>query len=133
MLRVAAAAILASALGAGCHRGRPAKARAPIGSPCAADAVCGSGAAFHCASDHPGGYCEAVCRSDGDCPTGAVCVGGGVLANGACHHACAAAGDCRASEGYQCIRGESDASHDYCDPPGRSELARRLKGGEWRW
>ena len=121
-----------AAAGAGCHRSRS-PALLPIGAACADDAACGHGSRFRCAGDHPGGYCEAQCGSDGDCPAGSVCVGGGPLSKGDCHRACASSADCRASEGYRCIRGESDADRDYCDPPGRSELKRRLRGGAWRW
>lgn len=134
--RAALCALVAVAVGAatgGCHRAKSPPALRPIGAACANDAACGSSSAFHCASDHPGGYCELACGSDGDCPAGSVCVGGGALSRGDCHRACASTADCRASEGYRCIKGESDADHDYCDPPGRSELKRRLRGGAWRW
>ena len=130
---VALFAVAVAVAGGGCHRARPAATLRPIGAACASDAACGHGAAFRCATDHPGGYCELSCRSDGDCPAGAVCVGGGPLSKGDCHRACASASDCRASAGYRCIAGGEDAGHDYCDPPGRSELARRLRGGAWRW
>ena len=118
----------------GCHRGSPAVERQPIGAPCKSDAACGGGPTFHCATDHPGGYCEAACKSDRDCPSGSVCVGGDPISEGSCHRACDRARPemCRAAEGYRCIH-DGDASHDYCDPPGRSDVARRVRGGAWRW
>jgi len=128
-------ALLVAALCAiGCHRA-PSSERAPIGAACASDATCGTGPRFHCAADHPGGYCEAGCNSDRDCPAEAVCVGGAELSRGDCHQRCndATAKPCRTSEGYQCIAAGEDASHDYCDPPGRSALSRRLRGKAWRW
>lgn len=100
--------------------------RLPIGSPCAGDDACGAG--YHCATDHPDGYCEAACKRDGDCPGDAVCVGAGFLSRGDCHQSCASA--CRGS--YVCVTG-SEASRPYCDPPGRSDVARRLRGRAWRW
>ena len=118
---------------AGCRPHAPPTPRRPIGAACAADADCGAGASFYCATDHPGGYCEYACRRDRDCPSGAVCVGGGLLSKGDCHRPCAAASDCRAAEGYRCLAGEADARHDFCDTPGRSEVARRLRGRAWRW
>ena len=118
----------------GCHA-TPSVQRQPIGAPCQTDAACGSGPRFHCATDHPGGYCEAACNRDRDCPADAVCVGGGLIAKGDCHRRCSAAqpADCRAEEGYRCISGADDATHDYCDPPGRSEMSRRLRSRSWRW
>jgi hypothetical protein len=133
LLRCALAIVVAGVLG--CHRAPSPGERKAIGAPCQSDASCGAGPTFHCATDHPGGYCEASCRSDADCPLGAVCVGGDPISNGDCHRACerAQAESCRASEGYRCISAEHDASHDYCDPPGRSDVARRVRGGGWRW
>ena len=135
MTRAARLALVALAMGlaVGCSRGAPPVPRRPIGSPCAADADCGSAPAFYCATDHPGGYCEAWCRRDRDCPAGAVCVGAGYLSKGGCHTACAAASGCRADAGYQCIAAGQDASRAYCDPPGRSGLQRRLRDRAWRW
>jgi hypothetical protein len=111
----------------GCHRAPPAVARQPVGAPCTSDASCGG-------TDHPGGYCEATCKSDRDCPSGSVCVGGDPISEGDCHRVCdkAKPDAWRAGEGYRCIR-EGDASHDYSDPPGRSQIDRRLRGGAWRW
>ena len=126
------ALLLASLVMIGCHRAAP-KERAPIGAACTSDSVCGTSPTFYCATDHPGGNCETGCNSDGDCPPEAVCVGGTTLSKGDCHQRCTAAANCRSGEGYQCIAGGADASHDYCDPPGRSELARRLRGKAWRW
>jgi hypothetical protein len=128
------AALVAIVCAIGCHRAPPME-RAAIGAVCANDKTCGSSPTFHCATDHPGGYCEAECSSDRDCPAEAVCVGGAPLSKGACHQRCnePAARPCRTSEGYQCIAADEDASHDYCDPPGRSALSRRLRGKAWRW
>jgi len=110
------------------------QARQAIGSACVTDEACGSGPSFYCATDHPSGYCEAACNRDSDCPTGAVCVGGGLLTKGDCHQSCGAdsVAPCRASEGYACVSSK-DASHAYCDPPGRSDVARRARGRAWRW
>jgi hypothetical protein len=118
----------------GCHANPSVELR-PIGAPCHADADCGSGPAPRCATDHPGGYCEAACNHDRDCPDGAVCVGGGSISKGDCHRRCdgPAANGCRTAAGYRCIAAGDDASHEYCDPPGRSEMARRLRGRSWRW
>lgn len=129
----AAVVVAAVGLAAGCSRGARPVPRRPIGSPCAADADCGAARTFSCATDHPGGYCEASCRSDRDCPSDAVCVGGGYLATGGCHRACAAATGCRADEGYVCVAAGEEASHGYCDPPGRSGMQRRLRDRAWRW
>jgi hypothetical protein len=133
-LLIAVGLLLAVCAGA-CSR-TPSAERKPIGAACTSDAACGNGRAFSCAMDHPGGYCEAGCNTDGDCPAEAVCVGGTSISKGDCHKRCAAARaaqDCRTGEGYQCIAGGNDATQDYCDPPGRSELARRLRGKAWRW
>lgn len=89
----------------------------PIGSPCKASADCGSGK-FFCATDHPNGYCKAVCHSDADCPStspGSVCAGAGSVSPGECHKVCNAPADCRTSEGYVCKTMPTDASHAYCD------------------
>ena len=128
------ALLIASLIVVGCHRAPP-KERAAIGAACTSDTTCGTSPTFYCATDHPGGYCEAGCNSDRDCPPEAVCVGGTPLSKGNCHQRCneAVAKPCRSGEGYQCIAAGEDASHDYCDPPGRSELARRLRGKAWRW
>jgi hypothetical protein len=128
-----AALLVAVALAASACARPAGTQRQAIGSACADDAACGSGGRFHCATDHPGGYCEATCRRDADCGAGNVCVGGGVLSRGDCHVACAAASTCRSAEGYRCIAAGDDATHDYCDPPGRSEIARRIRGRAWRW
>jgi hypothetical protein len=120
---------------AACSRA-PSTERKPIGAACTTDSACGSSPTFYCEMDHPGGYCEAGCSEDRDCPADAVCVGGSSVSKGNCHKRCVAAGaarDCRVAEGYQCIAAAHDASQDYCDPPGRSELARRLRGKAWRW
>jgi hypothetical protein len=126
------ALLLASLVVIGCHRAPP-KEQAPIGAACTSDGACGTSPTFYCASDHPGGYCEAGCNSDRDCPSAAVCVGGTTLSKGDCHQRCQTAANCRRGDGYQCIAGGTDASSDYCDPPGRSELARRMRGKAWRW
>jgi hypothetical protein len=131
------AGIAAVCVASGCRRA-PGQERQPIGARCTNDAACGDGDAFHCATDHPGGYCEIACRGDRDCPRDAVCVGGGFLSKGDCHRRCgatasAASGECRVAEGYACVAAGDAASHDYCDPPGRSDLARRLRGRGWRW
>jgi hypothetical protein len=129
-------ALVVAAIGlGGCHRARSAVEQRPIGAPCRQDASCGTSPTFRCATDHPNGYCEAACTSDRDCPAGAVCVGGSPISKGDCHRACDAAHPdvCRTSEGYRCIPAAEDATHDYCDPPGRSDVARRLRGGGWRW
>ncbi len=132
-MRLGPVAVLVIIGAIGCHRA-PVVERQPIGAPCRSDAACGSRSTFFCATDHPGGYCEAACSSDRDCPPEAVCVGGGPISKGACHKRCASLpDDCRASAGYRCIAAGQDATHDYCDPPGRSEVARRLRGRAWRW
>jgi hypothetical protein len=87
-----------------------------IGSPCKVSADCGTGK-FFCATDHPSGYCKAVCHSDADCPTGSVCAGAGSVSPGECHKVCNALGDCRFEEGYICKLMPDDASHAYCDIP----------------
>lgn len=119
----------------GCHRAPAPVERRAIGASCQKDTSCGSGPTFHCATDHPGGYCEAACQSDQDCPAGSVCVGGDPISKGDCHVVCDASKPdaCRTREGYRCISAEHDATHDYCDPPGRSDVSRRLRGGAWRW
>lgn len=132
---MARAFLLASlALFVGCHRG-PTKERAPIGAACTSDSMCGTSPTFYCATDHPGGYCEAECNSDRDCPPDAVCVGGTEVSIGDCHRRCdqSAAKPCRRGEGYECIARGDDASHDYCDPRGRSKLVRRARGQVWSW
>jgi|SRR5581483_6638622 len=93
--------------------------RLAIGSPCKTTADCGTGK-FFCATDHPNGYCKAVCHSDADCPSGSVCAGAGAVSPGECHKDCTQATkstDCRLTEGYICKDMPDDASHDYCDVP----------------
>jgi hypothetical protein len=129
----AALVLTCVALAGGCTR--PGTPRSDIGAPCRDDATCGTGPRYFCATDHPGGYCESACRWDSDCAGGSVCVGGGILSKGGCHQACGEAplAACRGKEGYRCIAHGADATHDYCDPPGRSEIARRIRGRAWRW
>jgi hypothetical protein len=131
MTRVAWIAVI---LTLGCHRAPSGVARQAIGAPCTSDASCGGGPTLHCATDHAGGYCEATCRNDRECPSGSVCVGGDPISTGACHRVCDKSNPdaCRVAEGYRCIH-EGDAAHDYCDPPGRSRIDRRIRGGAWRW
>jgi hypothetical protein len=116
---------LAALLSLACsHAGGTPQQYQAIGTPCAHDAptssVCGMLPKFFCDSDHPNGYCKAVCHGDGDCPAGSVCAGAGIGNPGECHKLCTqvtAASDCRLSEGYVCKAMPVDASHAYCDVP----------------
>jgi hypothetical protein len=89
-----------------------------IGSPCTTDSQCGTGPAFMCMVDHPGGYCSRHCdikNGDADCPAESICQFDGT--NGECHRKCAVPSDCRA--GYVCSPASSvpsnRASHAFCD------------------
>lgn len=90
----------------------------PIGSPCTANSLCGTGTLFYCDKDHPNGYCKRDCKVDTDCPVEAVCAHDGVT-SGACHKRCDTATDCRKAEGYICKPSSTDpvtlATHAYCD------------------
>jgi hypothetical protein len=106
--------------GQGGGGGQPAASGAQklaIGSPCTADADCGS-APFFCLLAHPGGYCMRRCdiaKGDADCPSESICQFDGQV--GECHRTCGGASDCR--QGYVCSPAVNDAtgkaSHAFCD------------------